>query len=157
MFHALYQTPVVIVVPFMTFGPNQEMGKLVPSVILSLLKGEAPRLSSGLWEADWIYVGDVIQAFLNAAVAPGIEGATLELGSGTTYTTRDIVDEIIKLMKSSLKPVFGAVPDRPAEPIRIADMLETQRKLGWRARTSLTEGLRQTIQWYAGQVSTGTL
>jgi UDP-glucose 4-epimerase len=45
MFHHLYQTHVVIVRPFMTYGPRQPVHKIIPSVILSLLKGEAPKLA----------------------------------------------------------------------------------------------------------------
>ncbi|MGC3976637.1 MAG: NAD(P)-dependent oxidoreductase [Nitrospira sp.] len=153
MFHALYRAPVVIAVPFMTFGPRQNPAKLVPSVILNLLRGEVPKLSSGLWEADWIYVGDVIQGFLDAGIVPDIEGATLELGSGTKLTTREMIEKIAILMETSIKPIFGAIPDRPSEPIRIADTLETRRVLGWAPTTSLAEGLQQTIQWYATQVS----
>ena len=157
MFHTLYGTPVVVAVPFMTFGPRQDPGKLVPSVILNLLRDEVPKLSSGLWEADWIYVGDVIQGFLDAGIVPGIEGTTLELGSGTKLTTRAMVEQIVALMESQIKPVFGAIPDRPREPIRIADTLETKRVLGWAPTTSLTEGLQQTIQWYAKQMPAGSL
>ena len=152
MFHALYQAPVVVAVPFMTFGPRQDPAKLVPSVILNLLKGEVPKLTSGLWEADWIYVGDVVQGFLDAGIVPGIEGATLELGSGTKLTTREIVEKIAVLMDTSIKPVFGAIPDRPREPIRMANTVETRRVLGWGPMTSLTEGLQRTIQWYATQM-----
>lgn len=157
MFHALYNAPVVIAVPFMTFGPRQDPGKLVPSVILNLLRSEIPKLSSGLWEADWIYVGDVIQGFLDAGIVPGIEGATLELGSGAKLTTRGMVEKIAALMETQIKPVFGAIPDRPREPIRIADTVETRRVLGWAPTTSLAEGLRQTIQWYTKQMSAGSL
>ncbi|MBS0169873.1 MAG: NAD-dependent epimerase/dehydratase family protein [Nitrospira sp.] len=155
MFHALYQAPVVIAVPFMTFGPKQESGKLIPSVILSLLRGEAPRLSSGLWEADWIYVGDVVQGLLDAAVVLGIEGATIELGSGTKSTVREMVERIVTLMESPFKPVFGAIPDRPGEPIRVADSTATRRLLGWTPNTSISDGLRQTIDWYTAQRSAG--
>src|SRR5262245_45538890 len=73
MFHRLYKTPVVIVRPFMTYGPGQDTGKLIPYVILSLLKEEAPKLSSGQWQADWIYVDDVIDGLLAAAQSPALE------------------------------------------------------------------------------------
>src|SRR5215470_932519 len=53
MFHVLYKTPSVILRPFMTYGPAQNIHKLVPHVTLSLLRGNPPKLSSGAWEADW--------------------------------------------------------------------------------------------------------
>ena len=47
MFHSLFQTPVVILRPFMVYGPAQAPSKLIPSVISSLLSGNSPRISSG--------------------------------------------------------------------------------------------------------------
>ena len=42
MFHLLYKTPTVVLTPFMTFGPYQDRSKIIPSVILALLRGESP-------------------------------------------------------------------------------------------------------------------
>lgn len=154
MFHTLYNTPIVIATPFMTYGPGQDSRKLIPSVILSLLQNKAPRLSSGLWDADWVYVDDVIEGFLAAAVVPGIEGATVDLGTGRTRSVREVTEMIANLMDSSSKLLFGAIEDRPMEPIRVADRMATQRRLGWAAKTSLKKGLIQTIQWYADQTAT---
>jgi UDP-glucose 4-epimerase len=153
MFHSLYNLPTVIVTPFMTYGPGQDVRKLIPSVILSLLRNEDPQLSSGQWEADWVFVDDVIRGFLTAAIAPAIEGATVELGTGTKRSIREVVEMIARLMDSPSQLRFGAVRDRPMEPIRIADNIETQRKLGWKAQTSLQDGLLQTIKWYTHQFS----
>ena len=83
MFHSLYQTPVVIVRPFTTYGPAQATSKLIPSVTLSLLRGEVPKLSSGRRSADWVYIGDVIEGLLTAAIGPEIDGKTIDLGSGS--------------------------------------------------------------------------
>lgn len=153
MFHTLYNLPTVIVTPFMTYGPSQDSRKLIPSVILSLLQSKAPRLSSGQWEADWVYVDDVIEGFLAAGVVPGIEGLTVDLGTGRKRSVCEVVKMIAHLMDSPSKLLFGAIEDRPMEPIRIANNMETQRRLGWAAKTSLKEGLAQTIQWYADQTT----
>ena len=66
---------------FMVYGPGQrDTRKLVPYVTTSLLRGEMPELTSGAREVDWIYVDDVVEAFLAAAVAPGAEGTSLDVG-----------------------------------------------------------------------------
>ena len=85
MFHELYGAPVVILRPFMTYGPGQALFKLIPSVTLSLLRGERPKLSSGKASADWAYIDDVIEGFVAAGTAPAIEGATIDLGSGKPH------------------------------------------------------------------------
>ena len=66
MFHQLYQTPVVLVRPFMTYGPGQNVRKIIPSVTLSLLQSEPPKLASGQRQVDWIYIDDVISGMLAA-------------------------------------------------------------------------------------------
>ncbi len=150
MFHALYGTPSVILTPFMTFGPGQHPQKLIPSVILSLLKGEVPRLTSGRWEADWVYVDDVVRGFLACAQAPGVEGMAFDIGSGLRSSVRRVVELVVQQMGSHVRPAFGEFPDRPMEPVRVADTAYTLKQLGWECTTTLEKGLRQTIDWYNG-------
>ena len=148
MFHKLYHLPVVMLRPYMTYGPGQSESKLIPHVITALLKKEAPRLSSGRQEIDWVYIDDVIDGFCAAATAPGIEGQTIDLGSGFVVPIRAVVGEIVELMDSSVAPSFNALPDRPDEPVRAADTSIARSRLGWKARTPLKAGLAQTIEWY---------
>jgi nucleoside-diphosphate-sugar epimerase len=151
MFHDLFATPCVIVRPFMTYGPGQDPRKIIPAVILSFLKGEAPRLSSGRWEADWVYVDDVIEGLLKVAVAPQIDGDTIDLGSGKLVSVHAIVEQLTAIVGDGLKPLFGALPDRPFEQVRVADIVGTYEKLGWKASISLEAGLKQTAEWYRVQ------
>ena len=149
MFQNLYHAPVVIVRPFMVFGPNQNQTKLLPYSIRSLLRGEQPRLASGEWRADWIYVDDVTEGLLAAAEVAGIEGSTIDLGSGQLVKVEAIVRQIIELLGSSIEPHFGALPDRPSEEIRVADLGHTLHVMGWQPRISLCEGLRRTVDWHS--------
>jgi nucleoside-diphosphate-sugar epimerase len=57
----------------MVYGPRQGPEKLVPAVTRSLLRGVPPRISSGRTRCDWVYVDDVIDAFLIAMSASGLE------------------------------------------------------------------------------------
>jgi nucleoside-diphosphate-sugar epimerase len=148
MFHKLYGTPVVVLRPFMTYGPAQAPSKLIPSVINSLLKGEAPRLSSGRVRADWVYIADVVEAFLDSAVIPDIEGQSFDIGTGRLISIRTVVEKIIAVMNSTIDPVFGVLGDRPAENEIAANTGPADEQLGWRGKTSLDDGLRQTVEWY---------
>lgn len=151
MFHSLYGTPCVMVRPFMAYGPAQDPKKLIPSVALALLAGESPKLSSGQWQADWIYIDDVIEGFLKAALAPKIDGLTIDLGSGTLVSVRTVIEQLVSVIGSDIKPLFGALPDRPFEQVRLADTASAFAKLGWKASTSLESGLLQTVGWYRDQ------
>jgi UDP-glucose 4-epimerase len=148
MFHQLYRSPVVIVRPFMTYGPQQDIRKLIPYVTLALLRDESPQLSSGEWNADWIYVDDVIDGFIAAMTSSQAEGCTVDLGSGTLVSVRTIVQEIVKLTGAKVEPAFGALPDRPFEQVRVADVAQAAAKIGWRPATPLAVGLQRTVEWY---------
>lgn len=157
MFHSLYGTPCIVLIPFMTFGPGQHPQKLIPSVILSLLKGEVPRLTSGRWEADWVYVDDVVQGFIAGAEARDVEGKTFDIGSGSKISVRSVVELLVQQMGAHVTPAFGVLPDRPIEPIRVANAVHTRQQLGWECTTLLEKGLRQTIDWYATNLQVSSI
>jgi UDP-glucose 4-epimerase len=155
MFNELFQLPVVMPRIFMTYGPDQkDTKKLVPLVVLQLLRGEAPQLSSGRRLADWIYVGDVVEGLLRAAVVPGIEGCAFDLGSGSLVSVRDIVQQIAETVGARINPAFGAIPDRPFEQERAADTQFLLNSLGYQPQTSLQEGVRATVTWYRDRLRT---
>lgn len=151
MFHELYQVPTVIVRPFMTYGPGQDVRKIIPSVTLSLLQGQAPKLSSGQRQVDWIYVDDVIDGLLAAAQVSNVEGCTFDLGSGILIPIRAVVQQLVNLVDSGVEPLFGALPDRPLEQVRVANTDYSYAKLGWQPVTSLERGLALTVDWYRKQ------
>lgn len=146
MFHQLYQTPVVLVRTFMTYGPKQDERKIIPSVILSLLQDTPPKLASGKREVDWIYIDDVIAGMIAAAQVPNIEGCTFDLGSGNLVSIRTIVEKLTNLINPQIQPLFGALPDRPVEQVRVANIADTYAKLGWQPLTELDYGLELTVK-----------
>ncbi len=149
MFHALYHVPIVILRIFMVYGPaQQDLQKLIPYVILSLIKGEAPYLMSGERPVDWVYVDDVVEGLLASAHAQNVEGKTIDIGSGKLVTVRSVVEKLEHFTDSGIAPVFGARPDRPLEQVRVADMKVVQELLGWAPRVPLDEGLKRTVAWY---------
>jgi UDP-glucose 4-epimerase len=153
MFRALYELSVVHLRIFMVYGPGQrDLRKLVPYVTTSLLRGEAPELMSGEREIDWIYVDDVVDAFLAAAVTPGADGASLDIGSGKLVTVRAVVAHLRRLVGGSIEPRFGALPDRRLERVRAADPATAAAAIGWRPRTSLEDGLARTVDFYRAQL-----
>ena len=156
MFHALYQAPVVIARVFITYGPGDKPTKLIPYVIRSLLQGEAPKLSGGQRQVDWVYVDDVVDGLLAAAHAPAVEGCTIDVGSGNLVTIRSIVDRLVGLIDPQIEPLFGAIADRPFEQVRVADTAKSGSLMGWQPVTPLEEGLERTVDWYRRQLRTSS-
>jgi nucleoside-diphosphate-sugar epimerase len=148
MFHKLYGLPVVNLRTYMVYGPGQRDGmKLIPYVARALQRGEPPQLSSGNRPVDWIYVDDVVDAYLAAAVASHVDGTPIAIGSGQLVTIRSVVEQLVELTGSKVRPKFGALPDRPMEHIRCADIEHTRQAIGWQPSVPLRTGLALTVEW----------
>lgn len=149
MFHALFDSPVVILRPSYVYGPGQDTTKLIPHTITTLLEGGSPRLGSGTRLLDCVYAVDAARAFCSAASAMSVEGRTIDLGSGSPTSVHSIVQLIAELMgQTPGRPDFGAVPARPLEQEVAVDVSEAADTLGWRATTGLEDGLRATVDWF---------
>ena len=154
LFRALYELSVVHLRLFMVYGPGQhDLRKLVPYVTVSLMRGVAPKLTSGERPVDWVYVDDVVDAFLRAAVAPGVEGRSLDIGSGELVTARALVLRLRELVGGEAEPAFGAIADRQLERVRAADPERAAEALGWRPRMPLADGLERTVEFYRSHLS----
>ncbi|MFI7028338.1 NAD-dependent epimerase/dehydratase family protein [Microbispora rosea] len=150
LFHRLWGVPVTVLRPTMVYGPGQrDARKLVPYLALSLLRGEEPGLTSGSKRADWVYVDDVVDAFVLAAETDRAAGQVLDVGTGVLTSVRETVELLFRISGTSLRPRFGAVADRPLDVAQTADTGPAAEILGWKAVVGLEEGLRRTLAWYA--------
>ena len=155
MFQQIFETPVVIARMFMVYGPGQEaIQKLIPYVTLSLLQGQIPQVSSGQRLVDWIYIDDLVEGLIALAQARGVEGNTVDLGSGILISVRQIVQELVHLTDARIEPAIGVLQDRPLEPQRAARVNETYSLTKWKASTPLEKGLRETVTWYQERLKT---
>lgn len=155
-YEEIYELPVIRARLFMAYGGGQtDLTKLVPYLILSLLRGTRPRLGGGNLALDWIYVDDVVDGLIAAAVAGPRH--RVDLATGELTTTRELSDVICRLTGAAVRPVFGAVDDRPSVRAIHADVAATAAAIGWRATTGLEEGMRRTVDWYSDRVRSGQL
>ncbi|HVE88407.1 MAG TPA: NAD(P)-dependent oxidoreductase [Burkholderiaceae bacterium] len=146
MFHRIYSLPVVIARLFMVYGPGQsEPTKLIPSVIAALSRGQAPQISSGERLVDWVYIDDVVTGMLIAAETDGLDGRTIDIGTGVLTTVSDVVRQLATLFPGAPPPLFGSVESRAFEQIRAADIKTTRQALNWVPRINLSEGLAATV------------
>lgn len=149
MFQAVYGVSVVVPRVFIVYGPGQDdRKKVIPYVVSSLLKGESPKLSSGTRAVDWVYVDDVAEGLIAAAASSATDGQQrVDIGSGNLVTVREVVEKIATMLpNTSARPIFGALPDRVMEQVKVADV-STAETIGWAPRTPLDEGLKRTVDW----------
>ncbi|WP_188188519.1 NAD-dependent epimerase/dehydratase family protein [Nonomuraea sp. SYSU D8015] len=150
LYRQLWGLPCTILRPSMVYGPAQpDTTKLVPYVTLALLRGEEPRLTSGAKVADWVYVDDVVAAFVSAAVDDRAIGQSFDVGTGVKTSVRELVELLYGIAGAAARPSFGAVADRPLDIPQVADVGPAFDLIGWRPTVELTDGLRRTVAWYA--------
>lgn len=131
---------------FFPYGPGEPEGRLIPSVIRSLLSGNPTVCTSGVQVRDYIYVGDVAAAFVSL-LQSSVCGL-VNIGSGDAVTVRAIVTEIGEIAGRPDLVRFGAIPARPGEPDEIVAGTSRLRSLGWSPQYPLRGGLERTFQWW---------
>jgi nucleoside-diphosphate-sugar epimerase len=134
------------------YGPGDDATKFVSNILRALISGDAAiPLTPGLQRRDFIYVDDVVDAFL--CVMKALEGETcgyfdFEVGSGESFS----IEEFVTLAKGlcgneTTRLEFGALPYRLNEPMEVTVDVGKLHALGWRARYGLREGLLRTVQF----------
>ncbi len=150
LFHQLWRVPVTVLRVAMVYGPGDpNTRRLVPYVTRSLLEGRPPEISSGTRLVDWVYVDDVVDAFIAAAETEAAAGGVFDIGTGTGTSIRQVVERLVEIADVPVAPRYGALADRPLDAARIADVAPAAETLGWHPAVGLEEGLRRTFTWYA--------
>ncbi len=150
MFWRAYGLPTVTVRPFQVYGPGQPANTLVPAAIRAALTGADLRMTPGEQRRDFVYVDDIAEGIVAAARAPAIDGESIDLGTGVASSVKHVVSRIWELTGSRGAMLAGSLDYRAGETMNlVADTDRTARLTGWRARTSLDDGLRRTIDEFS--------
>jgi UDP-glucose 4-epimerase len=109
------------------------------------LRGERPTVyGDGAQTRDYVYVGDVAEAFLTAAHTD--KAGIWNIGTSRETSVLELIDVVGKAAGRTLDPEF--VPARPGEVLRSALAVDRARTdLGWTAHTDLADGVREVYQW----------
>lgn len=149
-----YGMPVTISNCSNNYGPRQFPEKLIPLIILNALAGKPlPVYGDGQQIRDWLYVTDHCEA-IHKILTWGKPGETYNIGGNNQPTNLSVVKTVCDLL-DELQPsaqhheLIKYVTDRPGHDRRYAmNIIKIQRELGWKPSHSLTDGLRETVEWY---------
>ena len=141
--------PIITLRLFSVYGPHEEPGRLVPTLIRKALANEDLLLARPETARDFVYTDDVTDAYLACLRHPECSGEVFNVGTGVQSSLEDIVRNVLKITGSSSKPVWGAYPSRPFDTsLWVADVQKASDLLGFRAATSLEQGLAKHIAWF---------
>ncbi len=150
-FQRSYNTPIVVVRPFNTYGPRQSARAVIPTIISQALTRDVVSLGAIHTVRDYTYASDTARGLMQAALYDEALGQVVNLGTGTSVTIGDVAEKIVSLIGRPVKIVAGDSqrlrPDA-SEVLRLeSDNRLAAKLIHWRPQVSLEDGLQQTIDW----------
>jgi nucleoside-diphosphate-sugar epimerase len=138
----------VVLRVYSAYGPREESARLIPTLLLAALEGSLPPLVDPNVARDFVYVDDVVEAFMRAARLPLESGSIFNVASGTQTSIGDLVQIVRELFGVTVEAAWNTMPSRTWDTSTWVGNPETiHRELGWLPRVGLADGLRHTAEW----------
>jgi GDP-L-fucose synthase len=153
----MFGRETVTVIPSNLYGPrdafDRERGHVVAALLRKALVAAARGDESfdvwgdGTATRDFVYVGDVAEGIATVALADRLfAGESYNLGSGRETSIREIAETVARAAGSGLVPNFQV--EKPVGYKRRVMAIESATQaFGYRSRTSLVQGIQQTVDW----------
>lgn len=139
-----FNVPITIFRPFNIYGSGQNPNFLIPSIIQQAQKGKIT-IKDDRPKRDYIHVEDIVEAVVTAIENASSGLNTYNLGTGVSYSVKEIVDIITNLFNSNIDYVCSN-EFRPNDVMdTIADISKIKMELNWQPRISIQEGLKKMI------------
>ena len=154
-FHRTHGLPTVVVHPFNSYGPRchheGDCGEVIPKFLLRCMAGRPMVVfGSGAQTHDFTFVADTARGILLAGATEAAIGRTINLGSGTEVSIKDLARQVAETVGTPDAPVEQIEP-RPGDVGRlIADSYLAAELLGFNTQIPLRRGLQQLRAWYEG-------
>jgi UDP-glucose 4-epimerase len=136
------------------YGPRQALDNPYQGVLGiflgNLLRGEPIRIfGDGEQSRDFIYIGDIVDAWVGALENPAAYAKVFNLGSGHRLSINALADAALSAFdRSRIDCPVEYAPARPGEQRQVeADISRARRLLSWEPRVSFAEGMVQTVRW----------
>ena len=146
-FHGLHLTGLRY---FCVYGPRQDYRRSIPPVmsafIIRLLRGESPVIyGTGDKRRDFIHVDDINDFHELCIDSPATDGHVFNLGSGVSYSVREIYEHVATLLDTRIPLTFK--PNLPGEAQETLADITRARGVGWSPKMDLDDGLRTMIDF----------
>lgn len=142
-----YGLRCVIIRAFNIYGEGQRDSFLVPS-ILKQIHNEEIELEDPKPRRDFLYVKDLVEAYVRAAEYSGSDFEIFNIGSGVSYSVDEIVRTILTLSGKKARVRYRHQRREKEVMKTVANIEKAKKMLGWVPMTPLEQGLRTYIKWY---------
>jgi dTDP-glucose 4,6-dehydratase len=156
-FYNSFNTPVVTLRPFNTYGPRQSARAVIPTVITQIANGKRQiKLGSLHPTRDFNYVADTVRGFIAALGADEAVGQVINVGSNFEISIGDTARAIAEVMGVEIEILTDDQRLRPekSEVERLwASNAKAREVLGWQpiygGLDGFKRGLAETVTWFA--------
>lgn len=154
-FHEMYGLDYIAIRPFNVYGPRMDAFGAYTEVMIRwmerLSKGQPCLiLGDGRETMDFVFVEDVARIKWLAATS-SVTDEVFNVASGTETSLKQLAETLGRVMGVTVPPEFGPARKVNSMPRRLADVGKAERLLGFKAQTSLEEGLRKLVHWWKQQ------
>lgn len=134
---------------FNAYGPGQRLpptnAPVIPYCIRQAIdNGTIVIHGDGKQTRDYVYIDDVVDAMASAATIPDIKRLIINVGSGKETSVQDVIKQVLDITKAKPEIVTNKTHDSGPSRMR-ADLGLAEKKLGYKPKVSLVEGLTRTI------------
>ncbi|MBD1134942.1 NAD(P)-dependent oxidoreductase [Pelagibacterales bacterium SAG-MED47] len=140
--------PVIILRPYLIYGPFQDINRFIPIIINGCLKDQSFKTSNGKQKRDFLYVTDFINLIFKVLKNQNFIGEIFNVGSGKPQ----VLKKIISLIKKNIKkgnPKFGKIKLRKDEILNLyPNISKVKKKFNWSPKINFNTGLKKTIKFY---------
>lgn len=132
---------------YSVYGPWEEPGRFVPTLLTHARARTLPPLVDRLTARDFVFVDDVVDAFLRAARST-VSGVVYNVASGVQHTIGDVVAIAERMFHLDAEARWNTMPARSWDTATwVGKTDKIRRDLQWQAAVELEDGLRRTAEW----------
>lgn len=141
--------PIVTIRPFAVYGPYEESKRFVPTLMKALLSNKKMSLVSPETARDFIYIDDIVDAYLKINELKNNPGEYFNIGTGLQSTIKNFVETAINITGKNIKLKWGSLENRNWDTDNwVADISKAKQLLNWVPKTSLEQGIKLTWNWF---------
>ena len=136
----------IILRPFNIYGAGQNKNFLIPSIIAQLQYGKI-ELKDPAPKRDFIYISDIIEAYINAEEFKG-NFEVFNIGYGKSYSVKEITEKIVQLYGKDVKINYKNERRKNEIMDTVADIRKAKEKLSWEPSVNIDAGLKSMLgEW----------
>lgn len=147
-----FNLPVLIPRFTNTYGPgDMNFNRLIPKTIQSVLQGDSPQMWGGGAIRDYIYIDDVISAYLKLAMMPmtSVEkNRIFNFGTGSRKSVKEVIETVIKISKKDVTIEMIEAARIDEIKAQYVSSAKAKRAIKWHPKVAFEEGLTKTVAWY---------